>query len=270
MPICNWTKALCKLCHKTIALSNMGKQALASHVTSKKHVDNSQDKYSAALSPSVKSLFGIKKLSTCTVTTASVSSHEVNYTEGGEKSLEEINADDINLDEDVRDLYIPPPADALLRDDVPPGPAIDPPVLQPVPQLDRWLQSKATRKAEILWAIKCVQSHHSFRTNEDISKLLKVMFYDSHIAANYECGRTKQGYLITFGLAPYFRDILVRDIRNCDSYTVIFDEAFNSTMQKDQMDILVRFWKADQVSKRYFASELLGSGKAEDLLGALK
>ena len=36
------------------------------------------------------------------------------------------------------------------------------------------------------------------------------------------------------------------------------------------MDILVRFWQSDKVVTRYIGSEVLGSGKAEDLMNALK
>ena len=51
---------------------------------------------------------------------------------------------------------------------------------------------------------------------------------------------------------------------------VIFDEAFNDIFQKEQTDILVRFWRADKVFTRYFSSQFLGSAKAEDILQALK
>ena len=40
---------------------------------------------------------------------------------------------------------------------------------------------------------------------------------------------------------------------------IIFDEAFNDILQKEQMDILVRFWRADQVVTRYLGSQFLGS-----------
>ena len=84
------------------------------------------------------------------------------------------------------------------------------------------------RKAEILWALKSVSSHFSFKSCEDVSPLFKAMFCDSNIATNFNCGRTKQAYMITFGIAPFFPEILVDDVRHCDMYTVIFDEAFNS------------------------------------------
>lgn len=59
-------------------------------------------------------------------------------------------------------------------------------------------------KAEILWALHCVQSKQSFRAQEGISKLFAKMFTDSTIASKIQLSRTKVGYLITFGLAPLF------------------------------------------------------------------
>ena len=51
---------------------------------------------------------------------------------------------------------------------------------------------------------------------------------------------------------------------------IIFDEAFNDILQNEQMDTLVRFWRADQVVTRYLSSQFLGSSKVQDLLHALQ
>ena len=59
-------------------------------------------------------------------------------------------------------------------------------------------------------------------------------------------GKTKQSYLVTFGLAPYFKEMLTEAIKDCTDVTVIFDEAFNDALQKEQMDILLRFWNGRQ------------------------
>ena len=137
------------------------------------------------------------------------------------------------------------------------------------PTLSRWIQNKETRKAEILWALKCVLSHYSFNSNEDISALFGQMFWDSNIAKNYSCSRSKLAYLITFGIAPYFNEMLLNSVKQSSCYMVIFDESFNDLLQLDQMDVFVRFWKADKVLTRYIGSQFLDSGKAEDLLQAL-
>ena len=46
-------------------------------------------------------------------------------------------------------------------------------------------------KAEILWAIKSVMSHFSFRASGDIRGLFQNMFPDSAIAMDFACGKTK-------------------------------------------------------------------------------
>ena len=49
-------------------------------------------------------------------------------------------------------------------------------------------------------------------------------------------------YLTTFGISPYFKDMLLNNVRQSEFFMIIFDEAFNDILQKEQMDILVRFW----------------------------
>ena len=112
---------------------------------------------------------------------------------------------------------------------------------QPAPKLSRWLQSKETRKTDILWTLKCTDLHQSFRDNEHASKLFQNMSLNSNILAQYSLGKIKMAYLITFVLSPYFKDMLLNNIRQSEFFMVMFDEAFNDIFQIEQMDILVRF-----------------------------
>ena len=84
---------------------------------------------------------------------------------------------------------------------------------QPAPNLSKWLQSKESRKAELLWTLKCVENHQLFRDNEHTSQLYKNMFWDSNIAKQHSLVKTIMGYLTSFGLAPYFKYMLVKKIR---------------------------------------------------------
>ena len=43
-------------------------------------------------------------------------------------------------------------------------------------------------KAEILWALKAIMSHYSYKSCEGMSKLFQVMFPDSRIASQFSCG----------------------------------------------------------------------------------
>ena len=62
-----------------------------------------------------------------------------------------------------------------------------------------------TLKAEILWALKAMISHYSYKSCEGTSKLFQAMFPDSRIASQFSRGEKKCAYLICFGLAPHFR-----------------------------------------------------------------
>ena len=76
----------------------------------------------------------------------------------------------------------------------------------------------------------------------------------------YSLSRTKLGYLITFDLAPYFEEMLLKSVKQSSCFIVVVDESFNDLLHLDQMDVLVIFWKADKVMTRYLGSQFLDSG----------
>ena len=53
------------------------------------------------------------------------------------------------------------------------------------------------------------------------------MFKDSPIARDFKLSKTKCSYVIKFGLAPYFQNVLVSEIQKSLYYSVSFDEALN-------------------------------------------
>ena len=73
------------------------------------------------------------------------------------------------------------------------------------------------------------------------------MFPNSNIAKSFELGVTKLKYVINFGIAPYFRDILYNHLKS-DCFVISFDESLNDYTQNCQMDILIRFF--DHVEDR--------------------
>ena len=48
---------------------------------------------------------------------------------------------------------------------------------------------------------------------------------------------------------PLERLWLIKPEKN--AYAVIFDESFNTILQLDKMDIIVRYWQVDKVVSRY-------------------
>ena len=127
-------------------------------------------------------------------------------------------------------------------------------------------------RAEILWALKVVNNHFSLRSCLGLNEIFKEMFPDSDIAKSFKLSKTKCGYVINYGLAPYFRDLLVEMISSSPFYVVSFDESMNKILQNEQMDIQVRFWddKCKQVRTRYLTSIFLNRPNAKNLLLGLQ
>ena len=125
--------------------------------------------------------------------------------------------------------------------------------------------TKEHHKAEIIWALKSVMSHFSYNSAHDITDIFTAMFPDSSIAQHMSCGPTKLSYLISFGIAPYFRDLLLADLKQTSCFVVSFDEPFNHELQKEQMDFTVRYFKNNKVESRYLTSLFLGHTTAKDL-----
>ena len=93
------------------------------------------------------------------------------------------------------------------------------------------------------------------------------MFPDSRIASQFSCGEKKYAYLICFGLAPHFKQLL-KDVKKEEAYVLMFDESLNSVCQSKQMDIHIRSWNQDkeEVESHYYISVFMGHGTADDIL----
>ena len=85
-------------------------------------------------------------------------------------------------------------------------------------------------------------------------------------------GSTKLAYYITFGLAPYFHNNLLRSALTCSRIVVCFDEAMNQVAQRGQMDVVIRYWNNTEnvVSTSYFGSAFMGHATSDDLLKSFK
>jgi len=108
---------------------------------------------------------------------------------------------------------------------------------------------------------------------KQIINCLQLCFPDSDIAKQFQCGRTKCSYLITYGIAPYYHDILLKHLQNPGTkYLILFDESLNKALQEEQMNILVRFWDCNinRVQTRYYGSQFLGHTRASDMMTNFK
>jgi len=135
------------------------------------------------------------------------------------------------------------------------------------PPINAHVYNDAVTKAEVLWALRIVTKHQSYRSCDELKDIFQCMFPDSKIAQKFTLGAAKVAYMIVYGLAPYFRTALIDTVSKCYVFVVCFDEALNKISQRGQMDLVVRFWDSCQgvVSTRYLTSVFLGHATAKDL-----
>ena len=68
-------------------------------------------------------------------------------------------------------------------------------------------------RSDVLWILKVISSHYSLRSSLGLKELFEVVFFDSEIAKLFKLSKTKCSYFINFELAPYFKDLLVKEVK---------------------------------------------------------
>ena len=96
------------------------------------------------------------------------------------------------------------------------------------------------RKAEIIHALTCVQSNYSFASTSNDGERFRSMFPDSQIAKHLKQGETKIKYTIQYSIYPYFKDLLLEDLKNT-VFTFKFDESMTQQVKK-QYDGYIQYW----------------------------
>jgi len=242
----NRHRARCKVCMKDVDISNMGEAALKSHAKGTFHLVKIKLLSSVKQNPTMEVFFysksGSTPLSSITQDTKS-SFIEVLPVDAKSNSVES-SAQTQSVG-----------ASATHSDSTASRP------------LSSFVQSHASTSTEILWVLKTVASHLSFRSSEGISSLFHQMFPDSDIASKFACGKDKCSYICRFGIAPHFTELLQQDINACAEFVLLFDESMNSSTHNKQLDIHIRFWQTDNTVKtRFLTSEFMGHATAEQLL----
>jgi hypothetical protein len=120
-------------------------------------------------------------------------------------------------------------------------------------------------KSEIMWVLKTVTSHYSYKSNENTRDIFKFMFPDSTIAERFSMSERKCAYVACHGIYPYFKTQFRRKMGN-EPYVLLFDESLNKHTQKKQLDIHVRLWDHDTVLTRFYGSSFIGHATAKDML----
>ena len=123
------------------------------------------------------------------------------------------------------------------------------------------------RRADILLAMESVFSHIPQRSLDDFPKLARLMFPDSNIAARIQMGRTKIGYNISHGLAPYYEDKLYKILTPTREAAVSpkFIACYNSVTHNKQFDVHIIYFddETKRVSRKYLSSLFVGDGDAQ-------
>ena len=74
---------------------------------------------------------------------------------------------------------------------------------------DNMFTKENVTRAEIQWALKTVDSKFLLSSCEGTNALLCEMFLDSKIAHSFSLSRIKCNYILKFGLALFFKTILL-------------------------------------------------------------
>lgn len=99
--------------------------------------------------------------------------------------------------------------------------------------------------AEMLWLLYIVEHDIPFSACENIAPVLKLMFHTGTLLCDFTCGSNKASYVITHGIATYFRDMLKADINTSNTGFIIhFDETTTSQIKK-RMDVIRYFSTKD-------------------------
>ena len=103
------------------------------------------------------------------------------------------------------------------------------------------------------------------------------MFPDSEIALKILLGRSKLGYVVNYGLAPYFRGKLFKSLKpECafvsPKFTSCFDESFNRISNRKQLDVhLIYFDDTESRVKRCcIGSQFMGTVTTAETSYSLK
>lgn len=55
--------------------------------------------------------------------------------------------------------------------------------------------STPTLRAQVIWVLRTVTSHNSYRSNDGIEEVFKAMFPDSGLVQSFTCGKDKTRYV---------------------------------------------------------------------------
>ena len=93
-------------------------------------------------------------------------------------------------------------------------------------QLKRNNLKKISEKisAQICWVLNLVTSKHLVNSSSSSGDLFSVMFPDSDVVKQFQCGHTKAGYVAHFGSVPYFHELMLSKLPDCPYISLFFEK----------------------------------------------
>ena len=121
-------------------------------------------------------------------------------------------------------------------------------------------------KAEIIWTLDVVMSKYSFNSSSNKSDLCTTMFSDSKIAKKKFLWKNSCGFIVKFGIAPNFVELLNSQLKDLEYLVALFDES-NSVAKKTQIDFHIQFCDSnkDVVATKHCSSEFLSKSPTNDI-----
>ena len=127
------------------------------------------------------------------------------------------------------------------------------------------IQNAENSKAEIKWALKSISAGYSNNSCYDIANLFRDIFPCQN-SKLFQLG-PKLKYITNFGIASYFKSVLLERIKESSCYVISYDESLNKKTQSSEMDLLVRYFDKteERVKTSNLDSQFLGHGTSIDL-----
>ena len=255
------TLAICKLCNnKNIDVSGMGASALTSHANGVRHRQKA-----ATANPLASLFFSAKQQTppapTSVPTATSSTSNDSTQTNITDTSSTSSASNDSTQTNTTTSLTSSASNDSSQTNTA-------------TSSIQTKINSSVASNvldAEIRWCLKLIESHGSYRSCLDLNRLFSKMFPDSEIASKIKLSKTKSSYIIPHGIAPYFFSMLVKDINTSPYYSLSYDESLNTLLQKEQMDVQIRYWSEEKVCSetRYFTSKFFYRPNADTIMNQI-
>ena len=138
--------------------------------------------------------------------------------------------------------------------------------------LSKWMQNKESRKAEILWTLRCVKKNNNspFDQMIKLQKSTKRYFGIVILLNSSAWAKLSSPIWLPLDSLHTSKKCLQKLLRIARMSQLFLMRLLMMLYRRNKWIFCWGFGMGDKVVTRYRGSEFLGNGKAEDLLGALK